>query len=167
MKHVDEPRDPTRSEESLRDLFEVTAAPISDHAARRLEAVARGIPGDAAGHRGPMLGWLAAATALAAAAVVAVMFWSGEGPKNPDPGAPAIASSRDVHGDTATEAPTQIATLSEEQDEGWELALDPFADDEAPSLVGSVSLAGGLGDSAEMDLWVQAADEILAEVDGI
>ncbi len=167
MTRINEPRDSTPEEEVLRDLFGRTATPLSDQTARRIEAVARGIPWDTAAHRGPLLGWLAAATALATAAVVTAMFWPPGDPTNGDSGAPAIALSQDIHVDAAADTPAQIATPFEEQSEAWESDLDPFADEEAPSLVGSVSLAHGLGDPTEVDLWVQAADEILAEVDGI
>ena len=162
-----EPRDTTRDEEVLQDLFGRTAAPLSDLAARRMEAAARGIPGDAAAHRGPLLGWLAASATLAAALIIAVTFWSGGESGTPSTGGPVVAMSQDITRDTAPDTLTMIPALSDEQNEGWASSLDPFGDDEAPSLVGSLTLAYGFDDPAEMDLWVQAADEILSEVDGI
>ncbi len=168
MTRSDDPRDPTRSEEPLQALFDDTAAPLSTDAARRLEAVARGIPQDAVRRRGPLFGWLAAATAVAGIALVSVIIWGDGGPPPTRPNAPVIAMSEDVRADLAPDAPAPIATLAEEQSEAWEQGYGPFADDdEAPSLVGSVSLAHGLEDPAELELWVQAADEILAETDEI
>lgn len=168
MTHHDERREPTPADEAaLQALFDSTAAPLSDDAARRLEAVARGIVADRSRQRSPLLWWLAAATGLAAAAVLALLLGPG-GPSVPaEPGAPTLAMTQDVLGDLGTDAAPSVATLAEEQFEGWEQGYGPFDEDEAPSLVGSVSLAGGPDNPDEVELWVQAADEILAEVDEI
>ncbi len=167
MTRPNDPRDETRSEALLQELFDDTAAPLSDHAARRLEAIARGIPSEAGRRRSPLFGWLGAATAVAAAVVLALIVWTDGGQPPAGPGEQAVALSQDVHEDLAADAPTPVTSLSDEQAEGWEHGYGPFADDEAPSLVGSVSLAHGLEDPAELELWVQAADEILAETDEI
>jgi hypothetical protein len=170
MTHHDEHRAPTPGDEAaLRALFDRTAAPVSDDAARRLEAVARGIPADTARRRGPLLGWLTAGAALAATAVLGLLLWHGETPTPSAPDAPALAlSPEDVRRDLGADTGLPTGALAEEQFEGWEQeGFDPFPEDEAPSLLSSVSLASGLGDPAEVELWVQAADEILAETDGI
>jgi len=163
MRNRDEQRTPFGYEDDLRDLFDRTAASMPESAARRMEASARGIPGAADARRRSLVGWLAPAAALAAAAVLAVVLWPGELPRTSTSGAPAVALTSDVRSDAGTDAGTRISTLSDEQATGWEASLDPFGEDEAPSLVGSVSLAHGLGDQAELELWVQAADEILDE----
>ena len=171
MTHRDEHRAPTSGDDeaALRALFDRTAAPVSDPAARRLEAVARGIPADAARRRGPFLGWLTAGAALAATAILALFLWHGETPTPADPEPPALAlSQEDVRRDLGADTGLPTGALAEEEFEGWEQeGFDPFPEDEAPSLLSSVSLANGLGDPAEVELWVQAADEILAETDGI
>lgn len=163
MTRNDEPRDHVPEEDLLRDLFARTAAPLSDHAARRLEAAARNIPANGQPHR-PLVGWLASAAALAAVAIIAVSLWPPETPEHPESGGPTVAAGVDVHTGTTADTASQVTGL---QLEGWEASFNPFAEDEAPSLIGSMSLAHGTGDPAELDLWVQAASEILAETGGI
>ena len=165
MTRSDEPRDHVPEEDVLRDLFARTAAPLSDHAARRLEAAARSIPANRA-HR-PLFGWLASAAALAAVVLIAVSLWPPETPQPSEGGGPAVALGVDVRSDLRPDIPDRVATLSEEQSEGWEASLDPFGEIEGPSFVGSIGLAHGVGDPSELDLWVQAADAILMEVDEI
>ena len=165
MTRFDTPQDPVPEEEVLRELFNRTAAPLSDHAALRLEAAARRIPAEAS-PRHPLLRWWLAAVASTATAAAALLLWSTWELPPPTPEAPAVALSGER--DASADAGIPEATLAVEQDEGWELSLNPFGDeDETPSLVGSVTLAHGLGDPAQVDLWVQAADEILTETGGI
>ena len=159
--------DPVPGEEALRDLFHRTATELPDPVARRLEAAARSIPAAAPARGGLILGWFGAAAALAAAAIIAVVLWPGEVPTRTD-GVPFLAHlNADVRIDTAPDTGGAISSLSLEQSEDWALTLDPFGDDELPDLMGSLGAAPGMEDLAALELWVQAADEILAEVDEI
>ncbi len=159
--------DPIPGEEALRDLFQQTATELPDPAARRLEAVAREAPAAAPARGGLVLAWLGAATALAAAAIVVVALWPGDVPTRTD-GVPFLAHlSADVRSGAAPDTDGAIASLSMEQSEAWELTLDPFGDDETPDLMGSLGAAPDMEDLAALEIWVQAADEILAEMDEI
>jgi hypothetical protein len=152
-------------EEALQALFDRSAAHLSDDAARRLDATARSIPGDTARGHHPWLVWLTAGIAVAAA-LIAFIAWPGGGPISTDPSGQPLAHAPDAHAEVLGEIVAPIVAVAEELGEDWG-AVGFFMEDEAPSLVGSVSLAHGLGDDAELELWVQAADEILAEVDEI
>jgi len=159
--------DPIPGEEALQDMFRRTATELPDPAARRLEAAARRIPAAAPARGGLVLAWLGAATALAAATLIAVVLWRGDVPIRTDR-VPSFAHlSGDVRLDAAPDTGGTITSLSLEQSEAWAATLDPFGDDEIPDLMGSLGAAPGMEDLAELELWVQAADEILAEVDEI
>ena len=158
--------DPVPGEEALRDLFQRTATELPDLAAHRLEAAARRIPSAAPARGGLVFGWLGAAAALAAAAIIAVVLWPGEVPTRT--GVPSLAHlSADVRPDATPDTRVTFPSLSLEQAEAWALTLDPFGDDETPDLMGSLGAAPDMDDLAALELCVQAVDEILAEVDEI
>ncbi|MBM4370306.1 MAG: hypothetical protein FJ098_01545 [Deltaproteobacteria bacterium] len=156
--------DGARVDPDLQELFDRSAAPLSAAATRRMEAAARRIPGEAAAARRPLLPWLTGAVLAGTAALLLLVLWSA--PPRSGNGAPDALASRIPDAvearDRAADAGGAPAAALQE----WEASLDPFGSDEAPDLVGSLAQVPGPGDPS-LELWVQAADELLSEHDGI